>query len=301
MSDTADAPLSSSSLQPRLQACLDRGSKADRALASYMLAKLSSVPFETAASLAAKVGVSEATVGRFCRALGYASFKDLKGRLRQDIGDRPWLISDRLRAFRERSLAGEDQLARGLELEIAALVAVYEQARGEAWARAARRLATASRVYVAGFQTERGMAQLLAHQLQYLRDEVVLLDSAGGNFAELLLAATPSPCLVLFEARRYSRLARLLARDAHQAGIPVTLVTDAFCDWGRGLADELFVVPTELGLFWDSNAPMASLVNRLVNAVFIELGPAVEDRLGRVASLYSRFVGHVGDPSGPVR
>ena len=35
-----------------------------------------SVPFETAASLAARVEVSEPTVGRFCRSLGYSSFKD---------------------------------------------------------------------------------------------------------------------------------------------------------------------------------------------------------------------------------
>ena len=36
------------------------GSKADQALASYMLAKLSSIPFETAATLAAKSNVERA-------------------------------------------------------------------------------------------------------------------------------------------------------------------------------------------------------------------------------------------------
>ena len=275
-------------------------SKADKALAGYMLARLSSIPFETAASLAEKVSVSEPTVGRFCRSLGYKNFKDLKEQLREDIGDRPWLISDRLREFQQRALSGENQLAQALQLEMSGLVAVYELAQTEELKRTVSRLAKAQAVYVAGFQTERGMAQFFTNQLQYLRDRVHLLDLAGGNFAELLLSDLDGACLVIFEARRYSRMARVLAREARDAGIPTTLITDAFCDWGRDLVDEMLVVPTEFNMFWDSTAQMAILTNLIMNAVFIELGPAVEQRMNRISQLYAKFTGYVGDPSGPI-
>ncbi len=288
-------------VRERLKECLATGSKADKALASYILAKLNTIPFETAATLAAKVAVSEPTVGRFCRSLGYKSFKDFKDQLGGDIGDRPWLIADRLQDFQARMLAGGDQMAQGLQLEIAGLVAIYEQAQGDEWKRAVRRLATATSVHVAGFQTERGIAQFFAHQLQYLRDRVQLLDLAGGNFSELLLTDTAGSCLVMFEARRYSRMAPLLAREARAAGVPVILVTDAFCDWGRDLVDEMFVVSTEFNMFWDSTAHMANLVALMMNSIFIELGPGVEARMTRLSELYSKFTGHVGDPSGPVR
>jgi DNA-binding MurR/RpiR family transcriptional regulator len=291
----------SGSVRQRLNDCLATASKADRAIASYMLSNLGSLPFETAASLAAKVDVSEPTVGRFCRSLGYASLKDLKDNLKQDIGDRPWLISDRLRDFQARAQAGEDQLGKGLQLEIAALVAVYELAQTPEWRRVVTRLAHAPAVFATGFQTERGMAQIFVNQLQYLRERVHLVDLAGGNFTEVLLdcPGETKPALVIFEARRYSRMAKLLAREAKDAGIPVTLVTDAFCDWGRDLATEMFVVPTEFNLFWDSTAQMASLANLLVNSVFIELGPRVEARMDAIARLYSRFTGHVGGAASP--
>lgn len=84
-------------------------------------------------------------------------------------------------------------------------------------------------------------------------------------------------------------------------GIPVTLVTDAFCDWGHAYASEMLVVPTEFNLFWDSTAQMASLINLMMNAVSIEIGPSVEARMNRVSQLYSQFTGHVGDNSGPKR
>jgi DNA-binding MurR/RpiR family transcriptional regulator len=140
---------------------------------------------------------------------------------------------------------------------------------------------------------------MFAHQLQYLRDGVTLLDLEGGHFAELFATDVTDVCLVMFEARRYSRLARLVARDAAALGVPVTLVTDAFCDWARGVVSEMLVTPTEFNLFWDSTAQMASLTTLVMNAVSIEIGPTVEARMTRVSGLYARYVGHAGDPAGP--
>ena len=283
------------SVRDRLNSALANASKADKTIANYMLTALATIPFETAASVAVKVEVSEPTVGRFCRTIGYKSFKDLKDHLKDDIGDRPWLVSDRLRDLQERTKAGENQLARGLELEMAALVAVYEQAQTPEWNRAVKRLAQKKCVFAAGFQTERGMAQIFVNQLQYLRDRVHLVDLAGGNFAEALVTDEDA-CLVIFEARQYSRMAKMLAHEARAAGIPVTLITDEYCAWGHDVADEVFVVPTEFNLFWDSTAQMASLGNLMINGVFIELGPDVEIRMNKIAELYGRFTGHVGDP-----
>ncbi len=284
-------------LRDRLTEALSSASKADKVLANYLLAELPALPFETAASIATRVGVSEPTVGRFCKAIGYEGFKDLKKNLRSDMGDGPWLIGDRLRDLQARTKAGEDQLGRGLELEMAALVAVYEAAHSPEWEKVVSRLAQARTVYACGFQTERGMAQIFVNQLQYLRDGVHLLDLASGNFAEVLAMQDTNAALVIFEARRYSRHAQLLAAEAKAAGIPVTLITDPYCDWGHEVASEIFVVPTSFNLFWDSTAQMASLANLLVNGVFLELGPSVEDRMNKIARLYSRFTGHVGDPA----
>ena len=283
-------------LRERLEEALSSASKADRVIATYMISEMSSLPFETAASLAAKVEVSEPTVGRFCKAIGYNGFKDFKSNLKKETGDAPWLIGERLSDLQDRTKAGEDQLTRGLELEMASLIAVYEMAHSPEWDRVVKRLAKSKNVYATGFQTERGMAQIFVNQLQYLRKGVHLVDLANGSFAEVLASDDPDATLIIFEARRYSRSAQKLAKEAKAMGIPVTLVTDPYCDWGHEVTDEIFVVPTSFNLFWESTAQMASLANLLVNGVFIELGPQVEKRMNKIAKLYGSFTGHVGDP-----
>lgn len=280
------------SIKERLQESLQGATPAGRNIANYMLANLTDLPFETAASVARKIGVSELTVGRFCRGLGFRHFKDLKTLLKADLGDSPWLVGDRLRDFEGRSRKGNNEQARGLEMEISAIVRVHEIIQTPDFARFVKRLSTRKRVMCAGFQTERGIAALLAHQLQYLRDGVTLVDMTGGNFVDVLLSDPEEIMLVVLDTRRYSRLSHMLAVDAKALGIPVTVISDAFCDWSPSQADEVFMVPTTLNHFWDSLGPMVSLVQLTVNAVFSELGAGVEERLNRMAQCYSRYTGY---------
>nr|WP_178117892.1 MurR/RpiR family transcriptional regulator [Pseudomonas sp. R5(2019)] len=268
-----------------------------RKIATYMLANLPELPFQTSASIAQKLGVSESSVGRFCRSLGYSHFKELKNDLKDDLGDGPWLVGDRLQEFRQQPGNDSQDASRSLELEVAALVRVYEYSRTEAWQTVAQRLASAPKVCVAGFQTERGVALSMVHLLQYLRDGVQVVDGAAGHFGEVLLSRPQDCALVVFEARRYSRHALTLCRKAREAGIPVTLVTDTFCDWADAHADEVFRIPTEFNLFWESSATMLSWVHLMVNEVCKKLGPDVEKRLEATAALHNEFVGYTSSTS----
>lgn len=288
-------------LRQRLSQAASDGTPTERAIASYLLSNLQSLPFDTAAAVAARIDVSEASIGRFCRSIGYRSLKDLKGGLQADLGDRAWLIGDRLEDFHLRSQKGNGELARALEREMAALVSVYEMAATPDFDRAVERLARRNAVFVAGFQTERGHAAELVHNLQYLRPGVQLADVAGGHFGEVLLSPPEETTLVLIDGRRYSRLTRDLAAAAHTAGIPVTLITDPYCDWAHGLVAELFAVPTDLNHFWDTTSAMSSLIGLLVNGVFKELGAEVEARMARISALYGDFIGHTGQPRRPAR
>ena len=287
-----------SDLRQVLMAHMDRATKAEKAIASYFLTNLQSLPFETAATVAQKIGISEATIGRFCRALGFAHFKALKLQLQGDFGDKAWLMGDRLRDFHARSRAGKSELSRALELEIAAIVANYETAASPEFARVCTRLAQTTAVHVAGFQTERGHAACLAHGLQYLRPGVHLVDAAEGHFADVLLSDPAQTALVLIDARRYSDLTRKLALSARTAGIKVTLITDPFCDWGRDAADEMLAVQTDLNHFWEATSAMSSLISLIVNGVFNALGTQVEARMARVSGLYGEFIGHTGSGYG---
>ena len=289
----------SAELIARLNAGANSTSKVERRIAGHILANLGELPFETGASLAEKAGVSAASISRFCRSIGYGDIKELKASLKSGSGEPAWLIGDKLREFHRRSLIGNRQLSIALEKEIAALTAVYALAVTAQFDRVVQRLARCPKVFVAGFQAERGHGTSLANNLQYLRSGVFQADVAGGHFAEILLSDPGKTCLVLFDGRRYSRLTQDLALAAEDRGIPVTLISDPYCSWARGKVTEILSVHTDLNHFWDATSAMSSLIGLLANGVFKVLGAEVETRMENVSTLYSHFIGHVGNDGCP--
>lgn len=290
----------SETIQKILEDKLASATPSGRVIAQYILANLRYLPFESSASLARKIGVSEVTIGRFCRSLGYRHFKALKAELRDDLSDSPWRLGERLHEF-QRSARDSQALKRSFELNIEGLVKVYELAQSSEMAGVAKRIAARKQILIAGFQTERSTAMMMVLHLQYLRDGVQLVDVGSGHFAEVLLGDPQAMALVIFENRRYSQQAELLARQAHELGVPVTIITDEYNGWAKDCASEVFYIPTELNLFWQSSTCIVTFVHLLVNAVFAELGAGIEERLNQIARSYGQFVGHVGRGAPPLR
>lgn len=275
---------------------------AERQIALFLLNNRESIPFETAASIASRLEVSAVTVGRFCRMLGFKHFRELKEQLRASA-NLPWLHGADFQAF-VSNFGDSGKRRKTLQREIELMVAVHERSQGKPWKKAVAAIAGARRVQVAGFQTERGIAALLAHSLQYVRPNVQLIDGASGHFADALLDEAQGRCLIIVDIRRYSSQSRLLAEKAHEAKLSLVVLTDTLCDWAPRLTPHVLTADSDGALFWQSSVPMVAMINLLVNDIVGHGGGRdVEKRLERVSKLYDEFTGFVkaGRSRGDVR
>lgn len=261
--------------------------RAEKAVASYMLANMSSLPFETAASIADKVGVSQMTVSRFLRSLGYKGLSDLKERMRTEMDTAPLLISDRVNRIRQAS--EDNRLWDNFELELQAMLGVYELRGTAPWQATVELLSNSSDVFVTAFQTMAGLASDFVERLDYVRPNARFMDSRNGTFSELLGGTAASPCLLLFEMRRYTRLSHHLLRAARESGIPIVIICDNHCYWARDYTDNVLSVRTNSLLFWDSQTPFLSLANLLFDDVIARLGDRVAERIRAMRVLQDRF------------
>ena len=280
----------------RLRVEMDDFTETERLIANFILTDQHAVPFETAASLALRLGVSAVTVGRFSRRMGYRNFRELKGALKFDVASGPWASGEHLDQLIAQG-DGQTELERDFNLTAAGIGEVYRLARTAGWGAIVDLLTDAEEVLVAGFQTERGVAAHFAHTLQYARPGVRVADLSSGNFADILaLEGKASRVLLIVETRRYSRQAQMLAAEAQAAGIDVVFVTDKYCHWARKYTQHVLALSTESAMFWDTMVPIVAALTLLANAVVIRLGARAEPRLARISSLYQGFTGHVGQP-----
>lgn len=279
-------------------------------VASYMLANLERLGLETADQIAQQAGTSGISVGRFLRSVGYRNLDDLKRELR-GTQERPWLITDRLDAFRrgpgqlgqvgQSAQTGEAApdasapaahhaaLARSLELETGAIQHVYQLAQSPVFARVAERISNADAVYILGIQSTRGISNAFYSYLEYIRPRVFYSDGMSGSYVDSLNSEFKSPYLIVTDTRAYSTVARLYCEAATRRGLPFALVTDIYCPWARDFDGDLLQVKTDVGQFWDSLAPLTCLFNLLISAIVEWLGPAIDDRVARNRQLQSEF------------
>jgi DNA-binding MurR/RpiR family transcriptional regulator len=264
----------------RLAERYDRLTVSERMIAGWLAENLDQLPFETAASIGQRVGVSAMTVARLVKNLGYDNLAALKDDLRGHGRDAPWLLT--------RPAPTAD--AR-LQAETAAIADVYTLAETPAWQRIIGHLVAAPAVHVAGFQTEAGLAAGFARHLSYVRPRVAAIDAAAGIHDELIDAG-PDDVFIAIDVRRYSRHFRLLAQKVAASGRPLVVITDPYCPWARDLTPHILTAEVALGHFWDMNTALASLLNLLVDAVVQAIGPdVVHERLALLAGNYADFIG----------
>ncbi len=257
-------------------------------IASYLLANLHQVPFETADSIARATGTTGISVGRFLRQIGFQNLEDLKQSLRTDVG-RPWMQTDRLDSFR-RHQGGEAQpLDRYLKLELDAIRHGYHLAATKEFARIADRLAHAEAIFVVGVQSHRGIANSFYSQLEYIRPRVYYVDGASGAYVESLNSEFATPYLVISDFRAYASLTRHYCEAASRRGLPLLLITDFHCAWARDYPLDLLELRTDVEQFWDAWSPLAALQNLLLSAVVQRLGPGLDSRLALNKELQREF------------
>ncbi|RDJ00379.1 MurR/RpiR family transcriptional regulator [Dyella solisilvae] len=275
-------------LQQKLKDHWESFTASEQKIASYLLHNMRDVPFETAASLSKRVGVSQMTVGRFLRNLGYEGVGDLKEELR---GDASWrhLYKDV-----ERS-RDPDPLASHLEAEIRALTTTHALAGSREWKSVVKLLSSAHRVTVSSFHHGTFLGLGFAAMLQQVRPHVSFNSGVDGGYIDMLLDSTKHDCVVLIDMRRYFKQFRVLAEAVVERGIPLVLITDTECYWARELTPNVLMIQADRA--WHSFSAYTSLFSLLTTAMVQEESDVMQ-RIGEINELRQRFAGYVGSGSG---
>lgn len=276
--------------QKKLKSRWETFTTSEQKIATHLLQNISGIPFETAASIGKRVGVSPMTVGRFLRNLGYAGLNELKEELR---GDAPWL---QLYAIPEQASQG-DPVSETLRAEIRGLTKAHALTRSPEWKAIVRMLVAAERVSVASFHHGRFLGMGFASLLQHVKPRTLFAEGLDGAYADVLLDSTENSCLLLIDFRRYSRHFRVLAEEAVARGIPLAIVTDSQCYWARQLTDNVLMLPVDADRAWYNFTAATSLLSLLVGAVSREQGDMFE-RIGDITRLRQKLVGYVEAPPG---
>ena len=237
-------------------------------LARYMLQHPEKIGFLSIRELADQVGVSIATVSRFCTQLGYLGYDELGREVQQSL-QYEMSTPARLRMLNDvadqAGDAPQTAFDRVVDLETQNLMLLRRVSDRKMLMRSIKWLHDAESVLVVGSMGSTALAEYFAYALGKARRSVRLVGSATGSSDWLALSsAGPETLIILIGFPRYQRRTIEIGKFAKSRGCRTLAVTDQESSPLARLADLVIPVPISLSTIVDSFAAPIVMIHGLI-------------------------------------
>lgn len=209
----------------RISERFDRLTKSEQKIASYLMRSYEEAAFLSAAELAERLEMSEATVVRFASSLDLSGYPELRQQL-QELFKRKVSHASRLHKKLAELSPEAHILEQVVAMEMEYLTDALRTVSWEAFDEAVRLISGARRLFVYGLSGSATLVELLEHRLRRFGLEVVPLTQSGREVCDKLLMLTDED---VFLALLFFNLSEVMVSTlgyAKHCGCQVILLTD---------------------------------------------------------------------------
>ena len=258
--------------------------KAQEKIAEYWIHNPERVGMSSSMELAEAIGVSDVSITRFARAIGYEGFTDLKNdiynsmALRASGGDSDLSLVERANLSREKygGLISSADYQRILRYNMERTV---QQNSKEAINRVVELLLSAEHRYVVGFRGCLGTATQCAWLMRFLIDHVISVTDEGPGSIGSVQDITSRDCMLIFSMSRYYQMDLNLVKLAQMKGAKVCLITNSVLSPLAEYADVVLLAEVKTASFFNSMAAVNMLSEYLLTSIFQRCKESHKERM----------------------
>lgn len=260
--------------------------KSERRVAEWFERSLEQFAFLTVNEVSRQTEVSEATIVRFARKLGFESYSALQREVQLAV-QRQFSLGDKLQQTLEDG--NEGPLRRAYRRDLDNLRRTYEQTDEATFAEAVEAIVKARRVGVVGLRASAGAAVYLSFALNLLRPDVALIRQDLDHVHDQLLDFSPQDALIAVSLARPARKTLETVQEAKQLyGVTVVALTNSAVSPLARHVDHVLIVAGE-GTF-NSYAATFSIAGALLDAVAATLRDTATARLRRLDAVNAKDI-----------
>ncbi|MGF0032091.1 MurR/RpiR family transcriptional regulator [Bariatricus sp. SGI.154] len=270
--------------------------KTQKMIAKYILDNSADACFMTSTEIALKLGVSESSVIRFSRSLGFSGFMDFQKALRKEYQDRVLSISSTITvpaqrvAKRAKLDNNSDYINRHFKNAAKNLEAVFVHNTSAAFEEAADVMIASKRKYIAASRGNSCLADYFLLYLKHMLPHVETTHSASISPIDHMCNISKEDCLIIFSFPRYSSLDRVTAKMAQEAGAKIIVITDKPSALLAQYATVLITVPVDSNAFFNSMVGPQFVAEALLDTISHKV-KGIEKRLKKI----DKYLGELGN------
>ncbi len=264
-----------------------------RTIAQYILKAPEEAAYLSLKELSDRVGVSEVSVLRMCRALGFDSFVALKKALQQHIGRQvreaappPFLQADAPR----RLGTPEETLAAVCQDDVHNVSRMYQELDIQKLFACARGLLDADEVVIFAHDASFILAEYLSYRLNFLQIKARSIKLGDSDLVQSVLARLGAKDYVISLSfpPYYAPLYNVSSFCRHRK-VPTMAITDSHESPAVTENTNVFLCRTNARYFYNSQTSTIAFMNLLTACIALEMGPKFDQILADEQDV-SRFI-----------
>ncbi len=270
-----------------IQSEFSKLSKGQKIIAQYIMSDYDKVAFMTAAKLGDTVGVSESTVVRFANAIGFDGYPDLQKSLQE-------LIKTKLTTVQRVEMSKEYSndfitLKKVLRADIENIKGTLDDIDPEAFEVAINKITAAKKIYIVGLRSSATLGEYLAFYLNFILDNVVLVNYGISDVFEQILKVTEDDLVIGISFPRYSKRTYELLKYAKEQGANIIAMTDSKLAPISELSSNVLIVRSNMASFVDSLVAPFSVANALIVSVGMRKKADIKTSFDKLEKIWKEY------------
>ena len=258
--------------------------KSQQKIAEYCIQNAEKVGMSSSMEIAAAIGVSDVSITRFARAIGYDGFTDLKNdiynsmAIRANGGSAELSLVERAKLSKEKYggfIGGTDYM----KILCFNMERTLQQNNDETIDKAVDLLLNAEHKYVAGFRGCLGTATQCAWLMRFLVDHVISVTDEGPGAVGCIQDISDKDVLLLFSMSRYYQIDLNIVKSAQQRGAKICLVTNSILSPLAEYSDIVLLTEVKTASFFNSMAAVNMISEYLLTCIFQRCKDSFNERM----------------------
>lgn len=262
--------------------------KVSRKIAAFVLDNMDEACFMTSTEIADRLGVSETSVIRFSRALGFTGFMDFQKNLRKNYSEKIASISSSVTVPAERLLKSmsesdsEDFIHIHFHNSIHDINSVVQKNTTAVFNEAADIIMNSHRKYIISSRANAGVGSYMYLLLKHMLNDVYSTNHESLNMIDILSDADKGDCVIAFSFPRYSNLDLSALEMVSERGVSIIVFTDKPSAALAHYASVVILADVDTNVFFNSYVGVQFAMETLCAALTRKIGPSNEDKLKRI-------------------
>ena len=271
-----------------------RLTKKEKIIAEFVLDHFAEACFITSTDMAKKLHVSDSSVIRFTRTLGYSGFMDFQRSIRKTYTDKINSLSENIIVPSERLKLSIDKLDQNNITEsyfsnvLKNIKNVVTTNDIKAFEQASDTIISSHHKYILASRANSGVGDMLLLLLKHMLPNVHETSYPALNVIDHLSDITENDCLIAISFPRYSEMDLLAAQMAYVAGAKILLFTDKASSPLAQYATKLLKVSVDSNTFFNSYVSVIFACELLCSFISKKVGYSNEEKLKTIDKYLSK-------------